>query len=174
LKTLHKRLLLILVVVTPMYWLLFTEDGRRRSDTLLLWMAGGEPIDINFRALDAQYSLQDWQKVYADIDWHCGEQKSAFGDSLCYSEISSYNGIPARYLSAFFRDNHISAVKLVYRNLYHRQLGLDLQQQLGTPLEKTHDQPDNDVLQWHTPHGSVLIRKTLSKDEDASLLWLAK
>jgi len=173
LKAFHKRLFLVFIVVAPMYWLLFTNDGRQRSDTLLLWMMGGSPIDINFKALDQQYSADDWKKVFSDIDWQCQYQASAFGDQFCYSKISSYNGIPAHYLSVFFKDDHVNAVKLAYRNQYHQQLGLDLQQQLGTPLHKTHQSAQNDMLQWHTGHGMVLIKTELTPEEEASLIWLS-
>ncbi len=35
---LYKRLLLIVIVVGPMWWLIFTEDGQRRSDMFMLRM----------------------------------------------------------------------------------------------------------------------------------------
>lgn len=173
-KSFHKRLFLVIIVVAPMYWLLFTEDGKRRSDTLILWLAGGDPIDINFKVLDNQYSVADWQKVFSDIDWSCKDEQTFFGDQYCYSEISSYNGIPAKYLTVFFKDSHVNAVKLVYRNQYHQQLGKDLYQQLGTPLHQQHESEENDMLQWHTDHGTVMLKTELKPNEQASLIWLSK
>lgn len=173
-KAFHKRLFLVIIVVAPMYWLLFTEDGKRRSDTLILWLAGGDPIDINFKVLDKQYSVADWKKVFSDIDWSCKDEKTFFGDQYCYSEISSYNGIPAKYLTVFFKDSHVNAVKLVYRNQYHQQLGSDLYQQLGTPLHQKHESEDSDMLQWHTDHGTVMLKTELTPNEQASLIWLSK
>ncbi len=173
-KTFHKRFFLVLIVIAPMYWLIFTDDGRRRSDTLILWLAGGDPIDLNFRVLDNRYSMEDWKKVFADIEWNCVDQKTALGDQYCFSEISSYNGVPARYLTAFFRDSHVNAVKLVYRNQYHQQLGADLHQQLGTPLLQSHESADNDMLQWHTDYGMVMVKTELTPEEEASLIWLSK
>lgn len=173
-KAFHKRFFLVLIVIAPMYWLIFTDDGKRRSDTLILWLAGGDPIDLNFRVLDNHYSIDDWKKVFADIDWDCKNQETAFGDQYCFSEISSYNGIPARYLTAFFKNSHINAVKLVYRNQYHQQLGLDLHQQLGTPLHQTHESAENDMLQWHAESGMVMVKTELKPEEEASLIWLSK
>ena len=170
-KSFHKRFFLILIVVGPIYWLIFTEDGRRRSDTVILWVFGGDPIHINFREISKQYSKQDWMSVFDDVDWQCRDQASAFGKSLCYSEISSYNGIPASYISVFFNDSHVNAVKLVYRNQYHQQLGADLQQQLGTPLNREHENAEN-MLQWTTGHGNVMIKTEISPDEEASLIWI--
>ncbi len=173
-KSFHKRLFLVVIVVLPMYWLVFTEDGRSRSDRVVLWMAGGDEIDLNFQVLDNAYSVEDWKKVFADIDWQCQNSKTTFGDQFCFSKLSAYNGIPARYLTVFFRQNHVSALKLVYRNQYHQKLGLDIQYQLGAPLVKNHESADNDMLQWPTEHGMVMLKKDIAPEEEASLLWLAR
>ena len=173
----YKTIAIIALVVAPIYWLMVTDDGKRRTDTLLLWLTGGDPININFKALDNHYSQQDWQKVYPDIDWQCAEQASTWGDEICYSEISSYNGIPSRYVTAFFDAGYISALKLVYRNQYHDQLGFELQHQLGKPERLQagpEDSPDNNsIIRWPTDQGMVLLKQQLSSgEEEASLLWL--
>lgn len=170
----HKRLFLVFIVVTPMFWLLFTEDGKRRSDSLILWMAGGDPIDLNFKVLDRNYTMVEWKRVFSDIDWSCQDQQNDFGDQFCFSEISSYNGIPARYLTAFFNEGHISALKLVYRNQYHQQIGLDLQQQLGRPEQQLPAVAGEGVLQWKTAHGLVVIKAEIASEEEASLMWLGR
>lgn len=158
---------------------MMTEDGTRRTDTLMLWITGGDPININFKALDSQYSIQDWKQVYDGIDWQCKEQVSTWGDEICYSEISSYNGIPARYVTVFFAEGYSNALKLVYRNLYHAQLGQELQNQLGKPERVDAgpgDAPDsNSILKWQTDHGVLLLKQQLgSGEEEASLLWLPR
>ena len=173
----YKTVIIIAIVVAPIYWLMITEDGKRRTDTLMLWIAGGDPIDINFKVLDNKYSVEDWKKVYEDIDWQCEKQASTWGDEICYAEISSYNGIPAYYVSVFFSDNYASALKLVYRNQYHARLGEDLISQLGQPERVSAGMdaaPDsNSILRWPTDHGIVLLKQELgSGEEEASLLWL--
>lgn len=173
-STFHKRIFLVIIVVAPMWWLLFTEDGKRRSDTLVLWLMGGDPIDINFSVLDNKYSVDDWKKVFSDISWQCREQRSEFGDYLCFSEISSYNGIPARYLSVFFKNSYVHAIKLVYRNQYHQQIALDLQQQLGTPVNQLGSTAEGDVLKWDAGYGMLFIKKSLTSNEDASMMWVTK
>lgn len=173
-KSVHKRLFLVVIVVLPMWWLLFTDDGKRRSDTLMLWMAGGDPIDLNFKALNRDYSVAEWKQVFSDIEWNCEAKSTSFGDHYCYSEISSYNGVPARYLTVFFADDHVHAVKLVYRNQYHQQMGADLHQQLGLP-DRSRPLPssEEDLLQWKTDYGKVLIKAGIRPEEEASLLWIS-
>lgn len=173
----YKTLIIIAIVVAPIYWLMITEDGKRRTDTLMLWITGGDPININFEALDSRYNMQEWKQVYKDIEWQCKDQATTWGDDICYSEISSYNGIPARYVTVFFAGGHVSALKLAYRNQYHAQLGAELQHQLGKPEQVKAgpgDAPDsNSIIKWETDHGMVLLKQELSSgEEEASLLWL--
>lgn len=172
----YKTIILIAMICGPLWWLMATDDGMRRTDTLILWLSGGDPININFKALDKNYTTDEWRKVYEDIPWECTPQKSSWGDEVCIAEISSYNGIPSRYISVYFGNNHISGVKLVYRNQYHDELGAELQYQLGRPQlvrgndENTSEQPT--LLQWQTDGGAVLIKQQLaSGEEEASLIW---
>jgi len=169
---LYKTLIFIGMVVGPIYWLMFTDDGTRRTDTMVLWLAGGQLIDLNFKALDSHFKPADWKRVYPDADWQCKETRSSLGDSLCYAEIASYNGIPSNYLSVFFYNEITTAVKLAYRDQYHNEIGRDLVEQLGKPSVK--NQPDNSsILQWETDSGLILLKKTLKRGEDATLIWIA-
>lgn len=174
---LYKNLIFIVIVVGPIYWFMFTTDGKRRTDTVMLWLFGGESIELNFDALDYRYKLSEWKKVYPDLDWQCKESNSSFGNNLCYSDIASYNGIPSRYLSVFFENEYTSAIKLGYRDQYHKDMGEDLIHQLGqpknaTPLGKKVESSDK-ILEWKTPGGSVLLKQDLKRSEEPVLLWLA-
>ena len=175
---LYKTLLLILIVVGPIYWLMFTTDGKRRTDTMMLWLFSGESIELNFDVLDRQFSEQDWKKVYPDVEWQCKTSQSSLGQRICFSEIASYNGIPSSYLSVFFDDQSATlSVKLVYRDQYHSDIGEDLIHQLGSPmangLSGPQDAASDQILQWKTAGGRVLLKQTLQRDEEPVLLWLA-
>lgn len=175
---LYKTLLLILIVVGPIYWLMFTTDGKRRTDTMVLWLFSGESIELNFDVLDRDFSEQDWKTVYPEVEWQCKGSQSASGSRVCISEIASYNGIPSSYLSVFFDDQSATReVKLVYRNQYHSDIGEDLMHQLGSPPSGAIADPsitDSErILQWKTSGGRVLIKQKLQRDEEPVLLWLA-
>ncbi|MCP3668639.1 MAG: hypothetical protein GY696_40190 [Gammaproteobacteria bacterium] len=163
----YTTVLLIVIVVAPIYWLLGTEDGKRRSDTLILWVSGGDPIDINFKALDDLLTEKEWKNVYPDIAWKCGAEVSTWGTSLCTAEISSYNGIPAKYVTVFFVSDYASGLKLAYREQYHQSLGKELQYQLGRP-----DGVSGGVVRWKLEHGVVLLKQLLEKNDEAALLWV--
>lgn len=174
---LHKTLLILILVFTPPFWLLFTDEGRRVSDTGLLWLLGEDEIRISLSDLDSRYTQQEIQTVYGDNEWQCGSQRTAFGDSLCVAKIGTFNGFPARLVTFYFRDDNVSALKLIYRDQYHKQITGYVIGEFGQPTNVESAiaaGPDADsVLEWDVGKGVLLIKKELGKTDEPSLLWLA-
>ncbi len=173
----YKRLLLIIIVVGPIWWLVFTEDGQRRSDMFMLRLFGDAPFYLNLKVLDSHFNEAEMQQLYPDLPWQCKDEATGFGDRYCISKIGSFNDLPADYAALFFRDNSIAAVKVNYRHNFHGQLGKDLRYQLGNPLpvaSTAGDIPDaNRVVHWRTEGGHVITKQTLDKGEEPALLWLS-
>lgn len=173
----HKTILILILVFIPPYFLIFTDEGSRLADTALLWLLGEDEIKINLKELSGDFTREEIQTVFSDIEWKCGDQQTDFGDSLCASRVGTFNGYPAQLLMLYFRGDSVSALKLVYRNAYHEQLIGYLIEQLG--------QPDNveaalgegpaaaEVLEWGLDRGVVVMKKKLGKSDEPALLWLA-
>jgi len=174
---LHKTLLVLLLVFTPPFWLLFTEEGARVSDTALLWLLGEDDIKISVPDLDGGYSEADIKAVYQGTEWQCGQSQTAFGDRVCAAQIGTFNGFPARVATFFFRDGRVSAMKLIYRERYHQQIIGHYIGKLGQPdnvASAVAAGPDaDDVLEWDLGKGILVLKKTLSLDDEPSLFWLA-
>lgn len=175
--SIHKTLLILILVFIPPYWLLFTDEGSRVSDTALLWLLGEEDIKLSLPDLDGQFTAEDIRTVYPENDWQCGSGETEFGNTLCAAQIGSFNGFPSRVVTFFFRDDRLSAVKLIYREPYHEQVIGHLISRLGQPdnvAQALADGPDADnVLQWDLQAGVLLLKKTLGKPDEPALLWLA-
>ncbi len=173
----YKRLLLTAVVVGPMWWLVFTEDGQRRSDMFLLRLFGDAPFYLNLKVLDSRFTEGELHQLYPDLPWQCKNEETSFGNRHCVSKIGSFNDIPADHASLFFRDTGIAALKVNYRHNYHEQLGKDLRLQLGYPLPEAvsaKNIPDADkVVRWRTEGGLVITKQLLDKGEEPALLWLS-
>lgn len=174
---LHKTLLILILVFIPPYWLLFTEEGGRVSDTALLWLLGEDDIAVDVSKLDSAYTQADIKRVYTDNEWTCGESASPFGDGVCATKIGAYNGFPSRLLTFYFKGDRVSAMKLVYRDQYHEQIIGSYIGALGQPqnvADAIADGPEADsVLEWDLGEGVLLIKKDLGKNDEPSLLWLA-
>ena len=176
-SSLHKTLLILILVFVPPFWLLFTDEGSRVSDTALLWLLGEDDIKIDLRQLDNRFTQMDIQTVYSDIEWQCGRQASPFGDQLCGARVGTFNGYPARAMTFFFRDDRISALKLIYRDAYHTQLMGYYIQELGQPSNvaaAVAEGPDAaEVLEWHLERGTLLMKKALTEGDEPALVWMA-
>lgn len=169
----HKTVFALLAVIGPLYWLTLTGDGQRRVDAVLLSLSGKPAIDFNLKALDGRLTETELRKVYPDQDWRCSDQTTAFGKRLCVAQIGTFNGLPARYLSLFFADDHATGLKLAYRAIYHDQLIAQLVQQLGQPRQDAPGTPPAQaVLRWPTDHGMVMLKQLLLENDEAALLWL--
>lgn len=174
---LHKTILILILVFIPPYWLLFTDEGSRVSDTALLWLLGEDDIKVNVRELDGTFSQQDIRKVYPDNEWQCGKQQTPFGDGLCAARIGTYNGYPSQLITFYFRNDRVNALKLIYRDQYHKQIMGHYIGELGQPgnVEAAlADGPNaENVLQWQLEKGVLVMPKELGKSDEPSLLWLA-
>ena len=177
-RKLHKSILILLLVLTPPYFLMFTDEGARISDNVILWLFGKERADLNLKELDPGYTREEMLTVFPDLEWDCREQPVGFGDNLCAAEIGAFNDYPSQSLTLYFRGNRISAVKVLYRDDYHEQVVGHLIQQFGQPLnveDAMNASPDPElVLEWDTGRGLVLVKKDLQGTDEPSLVWLAR
>jgi hypothetical protein len=175
LNPLYKRLLAFLIVIGPIYWLIFTEDGQRRTDSVVLFLWGEDEIKFNLDALDDRFTEAELLKVFPDIDWQCKDGATNFGNRMCAAKIGIYNGIPAHYILVYFHDQWITGVKIAYRRIYHDQLIQQLLQQLGEPVRENNDdvtQPVEEIiLRWDTSRGNVFLKQVLNEKEEPALLW---
>ena len=178
LNPLYKRLLAFLIVIGPIYWLIFTEDGQRRTDSVVLYLWGEDEIKLNLEALDDRFTEADLKTVFPDIEWKCQDQNTNFGDRLCAAQIGIYNGIPARAIAVFFKGQWVNGLRVNYRRIYHDQLIQQLWQQLGSPIEENatgKEKPGNDtILRWDTGKGNVIVKQTLGESDESALLWLPR
>ena len=174
---LHKTLLVLVLVFTPAFWLLLTDDGMRVSDTALLWLMGHDEIKLNVQEIDAGFTREDIQTVFHENEWVCGEKETQFGNNVCAAKVGTFNGFPSRLLTVFFRDQYISAFKLIYRDSYHDQIIGYFIQQLGQPANVAQalaEGPDAaNVLEWDLGKGVLLMSKQLGEGVEPAVLWLA-
>lgn len=176
-KKSHLTILALLIVLVPPWFLVFTDEGARISDNVVLWLWGETGLDLNFSRLDAGIDQQQIPRVYPDLDWQCEDRRTDFGDRLCAATIASVNQYPARYVSFFFGDGRLRAMKLVYRSRYHDALLAQLRQQLGTPATDAmpaSDRPDHaTLLEWNTGSGRLIAKRHLHEDDEPALMWIA-
>ena len=166
-----KTLLVMAIVIGPMFWLMFTADGQRRVDAVMLHLFGDESMMLNLEGLDSRLSEVELAEVYPQLDWQCRQQVGEWGDRQCVAALALWNDMPARQVSFFFKHGRLNAMQLDYRARYHAELIKQLQQQLGRPSEGS-DRGPQGVLQWLRASGMVVIKAELGPADQAALIWV--
>jgi hypothetical protein len=174
----HKTILILLLVLIPPYFLMFTDEGMRVSDNVMLWFFGEESVKLNLKELDHGYTREQVLDIFPDLKWQCVDEQTSFGNSLCSTPVASFNDYPAHRLTFFFGDDNVSAVKILYRQRYHDQVTGHLIEQFGQPdnvADAIKDSPDAaPVLEWDTGKGVVVQKKELAETDEPAVFWLAR
>jgi hypothetical protein len=175
LNSLYKRLFLLLLVLGPFFWLVFTEDGQRRTDLVLIsLLKDSETMDIAFAKLAESAREDDFRANFPEVDFVCEDKRTHFGDRVCASPIAAFNGTPASSASLYFRDGNLAAAKLVYQRAHQAHLLTQLQRELGLPVRTGDRASDGGVQVWHTSYGSVMVNVAPGESRDEpSVLWLS-
>ncbi len=66
-----KRLMLILMVAGPFFWLVFTKDGQRRADLLLLSLSGDPEIDLALDRVNLRFGEAAFRHQFPGLEFHC-------------------------------------------------------------------------------------------------------
>jgi len=175
LNLLYKRLLLLLIVLGPFFWLVFTADGQRRTDLVLISLFNdSETMDIAFARLQESAREEDFRASFPDIRLVCEDKHTHFGNRVCASAIAAFNGTPASSARLYFHDQRLAAAKLVYQRAHQNHVLEQLQRELGPPVTAGEGLPNDAVRLWHTEHGSVLVNIAPPRPGDEpAVLWLS-
>jgi len=169
LPRIYKLILSLAVVAGPFTWLVFTEDGKRRSDVFLMQVMGTPSFNIGYDRLNAEVTEADIAAQFPKVDFQCGDQVTGFGERVCIAEIAAFNGMPARSAALFYAAGTLNALQLDYRARYHETLVTGLRNGLGAPLAPV----GSGVLVWNLDDGVVMLSSNQPEHEkDAALLWL--
>ncbi len=167
--SLYKRLMAVIAVIGPIYWLMLTEDGRRRTDLVVLYLSGDPTVELRLDTLASSATEEQFREFVPDVAWQCENTRTFFGERTCMSPIGSFNDTPSHYMVLYYEENALQAMKVAYRENYQEWLTTQLGQMLGQPASG-----GNGVLQWSTGNGLVLIQEKLPPDaEKPTLMWLS-
>ena len=177
LPPLYKTLLMLALVFGPFFWLMFTQDGQRRTDLVVATLFGKEPFDVAIDQLHGDLTKHQFRDKFPDLELQCREGSNPFGDRLCAAEIGSFNQIPSRSVVLFFSGDSLRAVKVSYRPAYHdlmlQWLNRRVYDVTGAPPVPDQVNPDG-VGTWVVDDGIVFVKATeLTDTDEPALLWLS-
>ena len=172
LNPLYKKLLMLSLVIGPIVWLVFTEDGQRRSDLVLLYLFGHEELNLAIENLHGHMTEAEFRALFPDLEFTCDDGPNPFGNRLCTAEVGSFSGIPSRAFTLFLDGERLRAAKLNYRRAYHETLERQLSGRLG--MRAGHDESGPDAVSWQVSDGLLLMPAARPEDDaEAALMWLS-
>ncbi|MEA3275268.1 MAG: hypothetical protein U9Q81_08270 [Pseudomonadota bacterium] len=172
LNPLYKKLLLLAIVLGPIVWLVFTEDGRRRTDLVVLYLFGKTELNLAIENLRGTMTEADFRALFPDLDLRCDDAANPFGDRLCTVEVGAFNAIPARAFTLFLCGDELCAAKLNYRRAYHETLQRQLTKRLRVRAEHTAEY--GGAVSWPVSDGLLLMPGTTPEsDSEAALMWVS-
>lgn len=177
LHPLYKRLLLLAIVIGPFAWLVFTEDGQWRTDTVLLSLMGKTELNLALERLYPGLSVKRIREQFPDLELRCTVADTPFGDRVCTGEVGTFNGIPSDTLVLYYAGEGLAAAKIAYRRSYHGRILRWLNDRLGTmraSLVVGDDEP-SPTRTWAVEEGVVVARAgELGPDDEPAVLWLSQ
>ena len=165
---LYKTILALTVVIGPFSWLMFTEDGQRRADLMILAFKDSPFIEMRLDTLASSATESQVREFLPDVVWQCQNNRTPFGERNCVTPIGAFNDTPAHYVVMYFENDALQAMKIVYRGRYHDYLLSLTETMLGEPAAQS------GVLEWKTDRGVVVMQERVSRNEaEPSLFWMA-
>lgn len=169
------RLILLGLLFGPLTWVLVSDEGQRVSDVFLLSLSGAPKVDMDVTQLNASVTEAQFKSRLPKVSFTCADKQTDFGERLCYSPVASFDGAPSEYLSAFFRGDHLMAVKVAYQRSYFGYLNQRLKDELGAPQRGgAAGLPDSSgANQWQAGRGWLVLPPVEAKAAETALFWLA-
>lgn len=131
-----------------------------------------KPVVLDMDALsgDSQLSIK---QTYHYLHHTCVAEHGILGDSVCWATISEFNGIDARLIAFFFRNDRLSAVRVAFPAESHPKV-LSLMQKRFGPERRFGQRTDafgNKIVGWIRPSGVIAINDIAEGDEEPFVLW---
>jgi len=116
---------------------------------------------------------EDGQAVFRrfpELPLRCAVERSALGAQACWSEIASYNDIPARSVTFYFDgQQRLTGWKLVTRAEHHQALRAHFEQRYGALA-----QTEQAGVLSAAVAGGTLAMPAQAPGDDTEALWLLK
>jgi hypothetical protein len=94
---------------------------------------------------------------------------------VCWATVSEFNGIDARLISFFFRNDQLSALRVSFAAEHHPEMFSLMEKRFGTAraFGGRTDAFGNNIVGWMRRSGFVATNNRVSGDEESLLLWLS-
>ncbi|OGU23297.1 MAG: hypothetical protein A2580_16915 [Hydrogenophilales bacterium RIFOXYD1_FULL_62_11] len=131
-----------------------------------------KPVVLDVDSLSGENQLSIKQ-TYHHLRYTCAPEHGILGDFVCWATVSDFNGIDARLIAFFFRNDKLSSVRVSFSAEDHPKM-LSLMQKRFGPERRFGQRTDafgNNIVGWIRPSGIVAINDSADGNEEPFLLW---
>ena len=173
-RQLASRFLIFVLVVLPLLWVVFSEEGHRHTDLLFVKLLGKPSVDFALDGFHPGVDQQRMRKELPELEWQCAAVLGPFGDHACSAQLGAFNGIPAYEVTFFFITDRLSGVEIVYPPAYHRYLLSQLRGSVGDPVDLPGGRGEAPLHRWRAGVGTLhaFTADAPPSNERPALLWL--
>lgn len=169
---LYKTLLAVVVVLGPIYWLMLTDDGRRRTDLVLMHLLGRPAFDAAVDAFSPTLTEERLRESFPGLELACADGPNPFGERLCTALIGSFNQYPAQSVIWYFAADRLTAVKLIYQRAYHEAIRDWVKRRVSDTGVATED--GQGISAWPVAEGALVMKSgDLAEHDEPALFWLS-
>ena len=135
-----------------------------------------QPTILNMDTLTGRETEAEILQTYHYLHHTCTSETGPLGNSVCWANVTKVNGIEAKLIAFFFRDDRLSAVRVMFPDESHPQMLALMQKKFG-PERQFGERTDafgNKIVGWMRPNGVIAINDSAEGDEDPILLWTSR
>ena len=132
-----------------------------------------QPAVLDMDTLTGRETEAEILRAYHYLHNTCAPEPGPLGNSVCWAPVSKVNGIAARQIAFFFRDDRLSAVRVSLAKDAHPKMLALLQKGFG-PERQFGEQTGafgNKVVGWMRPSGVIAINDSAEGDDEPVVLW---
>lgn len=130
-------------------------------------------ITVNLDELNEHLTEIDIFERYEGLS--CYDESSIMGDRCCYADINQFNGVDAKVIAFFFKNDHLSQmlVQLNSHKSYHSLVD-DATRLYGTAKKTQKSLPqDTQLIEWQVHHGKWVTSMESDPLQKETFLWLS-
>lgn len=135
-----------------------------------------KPMVLNMDSLTGHETQAEVLQTYHYLHHTCTSESGPLGNTVCWATVTKVDGVDARLISFFFRDDRLSAVRVSFADKDHPKMLALMQKRFGPERqfgEKT-DAFGNKIVGWIRPSGVIAINVSIEGDDEPIMLWTSR
>lgn len=133
-------------------------------------------VVLDFDSLNPETTPAQIQQSWHHLHYTCVPEYGPLGNHVCWAPISDFNAIEARIIAFFFRDGHLSVVRVSFAPENHPKIFSLLEKRFGPSqvFGANRDSYGNNIVGWTRLLGVVAVNDQVGPKQEALVLWLSR